>query len=89
MNGAIMRPQIAGMDHITIRCRNRINWIRVIILTVLSAMTSWLLFGLFCTLLEPILNYWQALITPLALIFLALGLVAFFIGNRRKYKDRP
>ncbi|MBR3333646.1 MAG: hypothetical protein IKG23_05095 [Clostridia bacterium] len=79
----IMKRKPAGMDNITIRCKNRPNWIRIIILTLAYALIGWLAFGLFCTLLEGSLGFWQALITPLGLIFLGIDLVTSFISNRK------
>ena len=80
---AMMKWKPAGMENITISCRNKPNWIRIIILTLVYALVGWLAFGLFCTLFESSISLWQALITPLGLIFLGFDLVATFINNRK------
>ena len=77
-----MKYSAAGTENIPIRCRNRINWFRVIILTLAYTLIGWLAFGLFCTLVDGTITFWSALVTPLALIFLAFDLVSCFISNR-------
>ena len=79
----MMKWKPAGMENITISCKNKPNWIRIIILTLIYALVSWVAFGLFCTLLESSIGLWQAMITPLGLIFLGIDLVTTFISNRR------
>ena len=76
------------LGQITIRCRNRINWYRIAILTLASVLVSWLAFGLGCAVLESTLDYGQALTTPLALIFLAINLVTTFITQKNKYTEQ-
>ena len=85
----MMNMNPAGMENLTIRCRNKTNWFRIVVLTLVTALASWLGFGLFCTLLESSLSFWQALVTPLALIFLVIDLVTVFISNKNKNTDRP
>ena len=80
----MMKWKPAAMEHMTIRCKNKPNWIRIIILTLAYAVIGWLAFGLFCTLVEGSIGFWQALITPLGLIFLAIDLVTWFINNRKE-----
>ena len=80
----MMKWKSAGMENITIRCKNKPNWIRIIILTLAYAVIGWLAFGLFCTLVEGSIGFWQALITPLGLIFLAFDLVTCLINNRKE-----
>lgn len=77
------------MENLTIRCRNKTNWFRVVVITLAMTLAGWLAFGLFCTLLESSLSFWQALFTPLALIFLVIDLVTVFISNKNKNTDRP
>ena len=77
------------MENLTIRCRNKTNWFRVVVITLAMTLAGWLAFGLFCTLLESSLSFWQALVTPLALIFLVIDLVTVFISNKNKNTDRP
>ncbi len=84
----MMKYNPAGAENITIRCRNRINWFRVVILTLAYTLIGWLAFGLFSTLLENSLTFWQALITPLALIFLAMDLVATFVSTKNQNGGR-
>ena len=79
----MMKWNPAGTENITICCRNRPNWIRIIILTLVYALISWLAFGLFCTLFEGSIGFFQALITPLGLVFLGIDLVTSFISNRK------
>ena len=76
------------LGQITIRCRNRINWYRIVILTLASVLLGWLAFGLTCALLESSLTFGQALITPLALIFLGMDLVSTFIAQRSQYTEQ-
>ena len=83
-----MKYKPAGTENISIRCRNRTNWIRIIILTLACTLFSWLGFGLFCTLMENTLSFGQALITPLALIFVGINLITSFISTRNKNVDR-
>ena len=80
----MMKRKPAALENITIRCKNKPNWIRIIILTLAYAVIGWLAFGLFCTLVEGSLTFWQALITPLGLIFLGIDLVTCFINNRKE-----
>ena len=77
------------MENLTIRCRNKANWFRSVVLTLVTALAGWLGCGLFCTLLESSLSFWQALVAPLALIFLVIDLVTVFISNKNKNTDRP
>ena len=79
----MMKWKPVGMENISIRCKNKPNWIRIIILTLVYALISWLAFGLFCTLVEGSISFWQALITPLGLIFLGIDLVTTFISTRK------
>ena len=85
---ATMKLNPAVPENPTIRCRNKTNWIRIIILTLATSLISWLAFGFVCTLLESTLSFGQALFTPLALIFLAVDLVTTFITNRSRNTDR-
>lgn len=84
METMIKKWKPTGMENMTIRCKNKPNWIRIIILTLAYAVIGWLAFGLFCTLVEGSIGFWQALITPLGLIFLGLDLVTCFINNRKE-----
>ena len=77
------------VENLTIRCRNKTNWFRIVVITLATTLAGWLAFGLFCTLLENSLTFWQALFTPLALIFLVIDLVTVFISNKNKNTDRP
>ena len=67
---------------ITIRCRARTNRIRIVILTAACALAGWLAFGLFCSAVDGTIGFGNALITPLALIFLGFALVSAFISIR-------
>ena len=79
----MMKLKQARMEHITIRCRNNPNWIRISILALVYTVISWLFFGLFCSVVGN-LGFWQALITPIALIFAAMDIVSNFITVRKK-----
>ena len=82
-----MMKKPAGADAFTIRCRVRPNWIRISILTLAVVAVSWLGFGAFCSLMDGQLSFWQALITPLALIFVAIDAVTSFVRFRNKDLD--
>ena len=84
----MMKLKQAGMEKITIRCRNNPNWIRISVLTLAYTVISWLFFGLFCTLADGCLGFWQALITPIAVIFAAMDCVANFVNVRNKDTGR-
>ena len=73
-----------GMEHFTINCRIRPNWIRIIVMALASTLASWLAFGLFCTVFEGSLTFWQALVTPLALLFIGLNLVTNLITSIKR-----
>lgn len=85
----MMKLNPAGMGPVTIRCRNRTNWIRIFILTLSFTVLGWLAFGLFCSIMENSLSFWKALVTPLALIFVSMDLVSTFIRVRNRNTDRP
>ena len=70
----------------TITCRKKPNRVKIIVLTLVTALITWLAYGAVYSFLDQGVTFWQALITPLGLIFLAFDLVTCFI-NRRKEID--
>ena len=71
-------------EEITINCRVNPSWIRISILTLITTLFSWLAFGLFCSLVDGSLSFGQALVTPIALIFVVMEAVAVFIRIRNR-----
>ena len=71
-------------EKITIRCRNKTNWARIMILTLLSVLISWLAYGITCAVIEQDATFWQALCSPVALVFLAVETVAWFFIHLKK-----
>ena len=63
-------------EEITINCRVNPSWIRISILTLITT--------LFCSLVDGSLSFGQALVTPIALIFVVMEAVAVFIRIRNR-----
>ena len=53
-------------------------------MTLAMVAVSWLSFGAFCSLVDSSMSFWQALITPLALIFVAIDAVTSFVRFRNR-----
>lgn len=75
-------------EEMTIRCRNKTNWIRIIVLTLAYGLAGWTVFAGGCSVIDGSISFRQALVTPLALIFLVFDLASTFVSLRQKYASR-
>ena len=75
-------------EQITFRCRNKTNWFRIFVLTIISALITWLAYGAAYTCIGPGCTFWQALVTPVTLVFTVLHTVALFCYNLKNNTDR-
>lgn len=76
------------MGKITIRCKNRTNWLRVIVMTLASALIGWLTCGLVWSLMNTALSFGAALVSPVGLVFLIVWLTASFVTTMRRNIDK-
>ena len=83
-----MLPVRVGMGKITIRCKNRTNWLRVIVMTLASALIGWLTCGLVWSLMNTALSFGAALVSPVGLVFLIVWLTASFVTTMRRNIDK-
>ena len=83
-----MLPARVRMGKITIRCKNRTNWLRIIVMTLASALIGWLTCGLVWSLMNTALSFGAALVSPVCLVFLTVCLAASFIVTRRRNIDK-
>ena len=83
-----MLPARVMMGKITIRCKNRTNWIRVIVLALASALVGWLACGLVWSLMNTALSFGAALVSPVGLVFLIVWLTASFVTTMRRNIDK-
>ena len=83
-----MLPARIMMGKITIRCKNRTNWLRVIVMTLASALIGWLTCGLVWSLMNTALSFGAALVSPVGLVFLIVWLTASFVTTMRRNIDK-
>ena len=83
-----MLPARVMMGKITIRCKNRTNWLRVIVMTLVSALIGWLTCGLVWSLMNTALSFGAALVSPVGLVFLIVWLTASFVTTMRRNIDK-
>ncbi len=83
-----MLPARVMMGKITIRCKNRTNWLRVIVMTLASALIGWLTCGLVWSLMNTALSFGAALVSPVGLVFLIVWLTASFVTTMRRNIDK-
>ena len=76
------------MGKITIRCKNRTNWLRIIVMTLASALIGWLTCGLVWSLMNTALSFGAALVSPVGLVFLIVWLTASFVTTMRRNIDK-
>ena len=76
------------MGKITIRCKNRTNWLRIIVMTLASALIGWLACGLVWSLMNTALSFGAALVSPVGLVFLIVWLTASFVTTMRRNIDK-
>ena len=68
----------------TITCRKKPNRVKIIVLTLVTALITWLAYGAVYSFLDQGVTFWQALISPVALVFLALDIVFAFFAFTKK-----
>ena len=83
-----MLPARVRMGKITIRCKNRTNWLRIIVMTLASALIGWLACGLVWSLMNTALSFGAALVSPVGLVFLIVWLTASFVTTMRRNIDK-
>ena len=83
-----MLPARVRMGKITIRCKNRTNWLRIIVMTLASALIGWLTCGLVWSLMNTALSFGAALVSPVGLVFLIVWLTASFVTTMRRNIDK-
>ena len=83
-----MLPARVMMGKITIRCKNRTNWLRIIVMTLASALIGWLTCGLVWSLMNTALSFGTALVSPVGLVFLIVWLTASFVTTMRRNIDK-
>ncbi len=83
-----MLPARVMLGKITIRCKNRTNWLRVIVMTLASALIGWLTCGLVWSLMNTALSFGAALVSPVGLVFLIVWLTASFVTTMRRNIDK-
>ena len=83
-----MLPARVMMGKITIRCKNRTNWLRIIVMTLASALIGWLTCGLVWSLRNTALSFGAALVSPVGLVFLIVWLTASFVTTMRRNIDK-
>ena len=74
-------------ENITIRCRNKTNRLRIIVLTLAFALVCWLVHGITCTVLDRGVTFWQGLVSPASLLLLVLETVIWFFVHLKRNTD--
>ncbi len=71
----------------TITCRKKPNRIKIIVLTLVSALITWLAYGAVYSFLDQGVTFWNALVSPVALIFLVLDTVFAYFAYTKKESE--
>lgn len=88
MDNLAAKTEFMKAENITIRCRKEKNRSRVILLVLSFILIIWLALSYAPILIHSGSSLWQALIGPLALVFLAADLVLCLTCSRKKNTRR-